>query len=458
MPSNPSISIQFLGAAGTVTGSKHLLKTPELTILVDCGLFQGLKALRLKNWESLPIDPKNINVLLITHAHLDHTGYLPLLVKNGFKGRILMTSPTKDLAEVILRDSAHIQEEDAALANKGNYSKHNPALPLYTEKEVEDVLPLIETVEDNTLISLSDSIQVRFIKNGHILGSCYIELHYNKKSIVFSGDIGREHSELLAAPSPLVNTDFLIMESTYGDKNHPDVKPSEQLAHIISDTVQKHGTILIPSFAVGRTQELMYIINKLKQSNQIPPIPIYVDSPMGADATEIFVKYPSWHKLSANQVEDLCKDIHIIRDSRETHEIIGMRKSKIIIAGSGMVTGGRMLEYLKYYGDDPKHTIILTGYQAEGTRGRALKEGKHEIKIHGRYYQINASIEEISSLSAHGDQSEMLNWIKKATKKPERIFLVHGEIQALQAFKILLEKELQVSVIIPHQGEEINLF
>lgn len=452
-----SVSLQCLGAAKTVTGSKHLLRTPELNILVDCGLFQGAKSLRLKNWEPLPVDVQNIHILLITHAHLDHTGYIPLLVKNGFKGRIFMTPPTRDLAEIILRDSAKIQEEDAERANRHGYSRHTPALPLYTEQDVEEAINYFEVRNDKEWITLSKNIKFRFHKNGHIPGSVFTEIECYGKKILFSGDIGRWKSALLEPPSVIREADYLIMESTYGNRLHNHDIPEELMANVINHTVKKRGNLLIPSFAVGRSQEIMLMINELKEKLKIPDVPLFLDTPMGADATNVLLRYPEWHKLSDHQCRDICNNVTINRDFRGTIEIISRKGSKIIIAGSGMLTGGRILEYLKHNIGDKRNTILLTGYQAEGTRGRALEEGAHEIKMHGKYYPIKAEVEKISSLSAHGDQQEMLTWLKKFEVKPECIFLVHGEPNALETFRVKIKDEIQVEATIPEQYEEHNL-
>jgi metallo-beta-lactamase family protein len=455
---NNQVSIQFLGAAGTVTGSKHLLKTPEKNILIDCGLFQGLKSLRVKNWEPLPVPIEQINLIILTHAHLDHCGYLPLLVKAGYKGEIITTAPTRELVEVILRDSAKIQEEDAEHANKHGYTRHKPAVPLYTLAEVEVALKQLVTRNENEWITISDNIKFRYLRNGHILGSAFIEMICYGKKIVFSGDIGRNKSEIMYPPVKIEEADFLIMESTYGDRLHPLASAKVQLAEVINATIRKKGNIMIPSFAVGRAQELMHIITVLKKEKCIPNVPVYMDSPMGADVLSIMDKYPSWHKLTEKEYTAMCKDITVIRDYHETAKVIRKKGSKIIIAASGMITGGRILAYMKSYAGNKRNTIVLVGYQAEGTRGRVLQEGGHEIKIHGRYYKINADIKTITSLSGHGDQAEMLDWLWQFKKRPEKMFLVHGEPMAQDAFRIKIKDELNVPVEIPQQNEEKVLF
>lgn len=456
---NAKVTLTSIGAAGTVTGSKHLLKTPDLNILIDCGLFQGLKSLRLKNWDGFPVDVKTIDVLLLTHAHLDHCGYIPLLVKKGFRGRILMTAPTADLAEIILKDSAKIQEEDAQKANEGGYSKHKPAAPLYTVNDAEAAIAMFETVDHSVVTELSSHISFQFRKNGHILGSCCIELDCYGKHIIFSGDLGRYNSDFLLPPSSLQGADFVVMESTYGDRLHPTESPSEQLAKVINDTILNHGNVLIPSFAVGRAQEIMHLINELKLNGKIPAsLPVYLDSPMAADATDLLCKYPKWHKLSHEQCMRVCKDIIINRDYHNTKRIISEKGSKVVISASGMLTGGRVLEYLKHYVSNPANTILLIGYQAEGTRGRALQNRAHEVKLHGKFYQIKAQVIEITGLSGHADQGELMQWLKTFQKLPEKIFLVHGEPSALDALRVKIEGELNITAHIQREDEEIVMF
>jgi metallo-beta-lactamase family protein len=451
------MKLQFLGAAGTVTGSKHLLKTSKGNVLIDCGLFQGLKSDRLKNREPFPEPVKDIKYILLTHAHLDHTGYLPLLVKEGFKGQIICTGPTRDLAYIILKDSAHIQEEDAEMANKHGYSKHTPALPLYTQEDVEKTFHLFRTIEELQWMDLFSDFKIRFHRNGHILGSCFIEIASEGKTIVFSGDIGRTQSDMFDAPSPLQKADILIMESTYGDRVHNSVSGMEQLAYIVNKVLHKKGNLLIPSFAVGRAQELMLMLNKLKDQKKIPDIPVYLDTPMGANATEVYLKYRSWHKLSEKECKRFTSSIKVVKDYKQTLKISSLPGSNIIIAASGMLTGGRVLTYLKKYINDERNTILLAGYQANGTRGRALQEGSHELKMQGEYVPVKASIAQINTLSAHGDQIEMLTWITGFTGQPKKIFLVHGEPNALEVFRTKLQTVMESEVVIPKEGQEFNL-
>ncbi len=455
---NPSYSIEFLGAAGTVTGSKHLFKTPAEDYLIDCGLFQGLKPLRLRNREPIPIEMSRLKAVLLTHAHLDHCGALPLLYRQGFRGPIYCTAPTRDLTEVILRDSARIQEEDAAIANKKKYSKHEPALPLYTEDDVEKTLPLIRVVKDGDRTELQKGTSFVFRPNGHILGSCFVELNCPAGTITFSGDVGRQESPLLRKPVAMSKTDYLVMESTYGDRLHPAVDPMDELADIILDTVRRKGNVLIPSFAVGRAQELMHMVNELKKTNRIPDLPVYMDSPMGANATEIFRRYPSWHKLSSADCVSLFEKVTMITNFEDTIGVIETPSPKIVIAASGMLTGGRVLYYLEKYIESKKNTILFTGYQSEGTRGRSLLQGAHEIKMHGTYYPVQAKVSSLSAMSGHGDQREMIEWLSTLPEPPKQVFLVHGEDAAREAFRVKLEATFGWNVLAPSMLDQVTLW
>lgn len=458
MTINNAVSLQFLGAAGTVTGSKYLLKTPSLSLMIDSGLFQGLKALRLMNWEPLGVDIPSINAVILTHAHLDHCGYLPLLGKQGFRGKIYCTAPTRDLAEIILRDSARIQEEDAVNANRYGYTKHKPAVPLYTEEDVENILPMLVVTEADTVTPLSNDISFRFLTNGHILGSAFVEITCYKKRILFSGDLGRPVSTLLREPAKPSPADFVIMESTYGDRLHSELSTDDQLCDVIIDTVHQKGNLLIPSFAVGRAQELMHLLNQLKKNNRIPNLPVYMDSPMGADATSILKKYPAWHKLTDDECNSLFNDVNIIRKFEDTIKVVEQPGPKIIIAASGMLTGGRVLYYLEKYVQSKKNAILFTGYQSEGTRGRAMLSGAYEIKIHGAYLPVRMKVYSLAAMSGHADQKEMIGWLTNITPAPQKIFLVHGENGSREAMRVKLESTLKWNVVLPGIFDEFQLF
>lgn len=453
-----AITLTSLGGAETVTGSKHLLKTPELTILIDCGLFQGVKYLREQNWMPLNTDVSEIDAIILTHAHLDHCGYIPLIVKNGFKGKIYMSGPTKELTKLILLDSAKLQEEDAEKANRHHYTRHNPAKPLYTINDAERSFKQFYVIDENEEIRLSDHISCMFKPCGHIIGACSVKITCFGKIIVFSGDIGRNHSAVLAPPDFFFQADFLVMESTYGDRLHENKDLSDQLEYWINKTLKDRGNIIIPCFAVGRAQEIMYILQELRNENKIPvSIPVVLDSPMAASATEIMVRYSGYTLVDTQKWNDIIEKIYITKDYTETQEIIAEKKSKIIIAGSGMITGGRVLEYLKHYIGDSRNTVLIVGFQAEGTRGRALLNRSHELKMHGKFYEVRAHIAEITGLSAHADQSELIEWVKKYEIPPKQIMLVHGESSALEALRVKIQTDLQVPVKILKKDEEIIL-
>lgn len=453
-----NISIRFLGAAGTVTGSKYLLQAFGKNILVDCGLFQGLKQLRLLNWEKFVIDPETIDLVLLTHGHLDHVGYLPRLVNQGSKAPIWATSPTLDIAKIILEDSAKIQEEDAERANHFGYTKHKKALPLYDLDDVAKTIPFFKRQALDQWIKISDDIQVRFRYNGHIIGATYIEWKLRDKFIVFSGDIGRLNDPLLKSPEGPDQADVLVIESTYGDRIHPS-NTEERLTEIINRSLKRNGTIIIPSFAVERTQTLMYLLWQLRKKNAIPAVPIYMDSPMGRNVLDVFHNNASWHTLPVEGCNEMCDNIIKIKTQDETLRLAADKQSKIIIAGSGMASGGRVLTYFEHYLGDEKATILLAGYQAEGTRGRQLLEGAHEIKLRGKYYKVKATIENIEGLSAHADQAELLHWLSRIKKSPEQIFITHGESLSSVAFKKKISETYRWNAVMPKLNEtfEINM-
>lgn len=444
-----SVTIRFLGGAGTVTGSKYLVQDEHTAVLIDCGLFQGLKSLRLLNREPLSCDVQALNAVILTHAHLDHSGYLPLLVHNGFTGRIFATPPTRALAELILRDSAALQEEEAELANEEGFSRHSPALPLYTTDDVERTLPHFVVRDDNEWVSVVEGVRFRYQRNGHILGSAFVELDWKGCTIVFSGDVGRTESLFLARPQRPQQADILIVESTYGDRLHPEEDTSEVLAGIVRDTYRRGGMLIVPSFAVGRAQELMILLRRLRRSGAIPDMPIYLDSPMGLQATEIMRQFDSWHTLPEDETNALWSDVRMIRKFRETLELLRSDSSCIVIAGSGMATGGRVLHYLKERIEDQRSTVLLAGFQAEGTRGRQLMEGAHEIKMHGAFYRVQARVCAMRSLSAHADQADLLAWMSELKQPPARTFIVHGEPQAADALRVKLHEQLKWEATVP---------
>ncbi|MEB8329891.1 MBL fold metallo-hydrolase [Flavobacteriaceae bacterium KMM 6897] len=452
-----SIKIHFLGAASTVTGSKYYLETPEMNIMIDCGMFQGLKELRLHNWQPLPIKADEIGVVLLTHGHLDHTGYLPRLVKEGFNGKIIATSPTLAITAIILRDSAKIHEEEAEQANKLGYSSHDPAMPFYTKEEADRAIDLFQAEERDQWISLSQNIKYKFRYNGHIIGATFIELKIFEKLFVFSGDIGRNADALLYAPERPDWADFLFVESTYGNRLHPQENVEDIVIDLIQETIHKKGNLIIPSFAVERLQSLLYLLWSLYKKNRIPNIPIFVDSPMGNNVLSVFENYPQWHKLPMSEYRAMCNHVNIITSYKDTWKTIDDPRPKIVIAGSGMVTGGRVLTYLKQLIDEPSTTVVLVGYMAEGTRGRQLLEGAHELKFFGKYHPVKAKIAHLESLSAHADQQELMDWLKDIKNIPEKVFLVHGEPTALDAFRTKIRDAYGWNVHIPKLYDVVEI-
>lgn len=423
-----------MGASGTVTGSKFLVDTGDFKIMLDCGLFQGLKNLRLLNWDYPQVDVETIDTVLLTHGHLDHTGFLPRLVDLGFNGRILGTDPTLDIAAIILRDSGKIQEEEAKRANREGYSKHKPAKPLYDVEQAEKAISRFSTVPEGEWQELHPGIRARFRYNGHILGACFIEVYIRGRMLVFSGDVGRKEDLLMRAPERPENADVLFIESTYGNRVHPKENVKEKLQEIIGHTFGKGGTLIIPSFAVERTQTLMYLLWQLRKENRIPEVPVIMDSPMGTNVLHVFHRHEEWHKLPLDDCTQMCRDIEVVQSFKETQKIISNPNPKIVIAGSGMVTGGRVLSYLQTYLGKPDTSILLAGYQAEGTGGRALLEGAKLLKIYGRKYPVKAEIFNLHALSAHADKEELLDWMGALQQPPEKILVVHGEAAAAASF------------------------
>lgn len=451
------VKIHFLGASGTVTGSKFYLETSEQNIMVDCGMFQGLKELREMNWSPLPIDVTKIDVVLLTHGHLDHTGYLPRLVKAGFKGNIIGTAPTLSITSIILRDSAKIHEEEAKRANSEGYSKHKPAMPFYTMEEAEKAIDQFDPKEKDIWISLSEHIKFRFRYNGHIIGATFIELEIFGKRFVFSGDIGRAEDLLLSPPERPKWVDYLFLESTYGNKLHPKEDVEELLVTLIKRTIENRGNLVIPSFAVERLQSLMYLLWKLYKKNRIPNIPLFIDSPMGNNVLSVFENHPDWHKVPMEECRAMCAHFNIITSYKDTWKTIDDPRPKVVIAGSGMVTGGRVLTYLKQLIDIPSTTVLMVGYQAEGTRGRQLLEGAHEIKLFGKYLPVKAKIEHLESLSAHADQFELLDWLSEIKNFPEKVFLIHGEPLASDVLRVKIKDSYGWKVHIPRLYETLEI-
>lgn len=451
------MKIKFIGGAGTVTGSKTLIETNGIRILIDCGLFQGLKVLRELNWEPLPVLPSSIDYVLLTHGHLDHCGWLPRLVNQGFEGKIFCTRPTKEITKIILADSAKIQEEEAKKANEKHYAKHIVAEPLYTAEQSERVLPLFRVIKPNEEVDLDAEITAVFRPAGHIIGACSIELRAEGKTLVFSGDIGRDNDVLMFPPVKPVNGDYIFIESTYGNRVHPQNDVELELETFINNTIIDGGTVIIPGFAVERAQSIMYLLWKLKNKGRLPDIPYILDTPMGTNVLNVFRENLQWHRLSAEDCDKMSEMFTLVSDYNETQDIIYDEQPKVVIAASGMITGGRVLSYFEHYIGLPKTTVIMVGYQAEGTRGRKLLEGAKEIKIYGSYYPVKAKILEIQGLSAHGDQKDLINWLSALQNKPQKVFLVHGENQPADDLRLKITETYGFNCTVPFMGQEFEI-
>ena len=436
------MKITFLGATRTVTGSKYLIEHHHTKILIDCGLFQGHKELRLRNWEALPVDVSSIHAVILTHAHLDHSGYIPLLVKQGFKGKILCSDATFDLCKILLPDSGRIQEEDADRANRYHYSKHTPALPLYSEKDAIRALSYFHPIGFGVPYTLSDDLHFTFSRSGHILGSALISLSSKTKTIVFSGDLGRPNDPVMVEPAILDHADYIVIESTYGDRLHAAIDPGEELETIVRKTISQGGSVLIPAFAVGRTQSILYYLNRLKSIGLLGDIPIFLDSPMAINVTELLHKYAHEHRLPKKLCDAVCATATYVRSVDDSKKLDHLSMPCILISASGMATGGRVLHHLKYFMGDPKNTILFAGFQAGGTRGDRMVRGEPEIKIHGEYFPLRATVCNLSNISAHADYAETLAWLSHFKKAPKKIFVTHGEAEAADALKDKIIQQL----------------
>ncbi len=452
-----TIKLTFLGAVGTVTGSKYIVETGGKRLLVDCGLFQGYKQLRLRNWAQLPVDPASVDAVLLTHAHLDHSGWLPLLVRHGFRRQILATESTADLCGILLPDSGYLQEQDAEFANRHGFSKHKPALPLYTEKDAHEALKYFAPVPFHTPQELWPGVSARFLRAGHILGAAIIELSCHGTTIVFSGDLGRPNDPTMFAPEPVRDADYLLVESTYGNRKHATANPEDVLAEAIGRTAGRGGTIVIPSFAVGRAQMLLVYLHRLKKARRIPDLPVFLDSPMAINASDIFCAHPEDHKMSAAETRAAFAVAQYVHTPDESKELDRAAMPKVIISASGMATGGRVLHHLKAYGPDRRSLIMFAGYQAGGTRGAKILAGADAVKIHGRYVPIRAEVADLDMLSAHSDADETIGWLGNFAHPPKMTYVVHGEPESADALRLRIADELSWSVAAPEHREQVEL-
>ncbi|MDZ4084230.1 MAG: MBL fold metallo-hydrolase [Bdellovibrionales bacterium] len=451
------MKITFLGATGTVTGSKYLINANGFKCLVDCGLFQGQKELRLRNWADFPISPKEIDAVVLTHAHIDHSGYLPVLKRHGFKGPIYSTSGTHDLCKILLPDAGKLQEEEARYADRKGYSKHKPALPLFTMEDAEDVLKLFTDVEFNREIDLSKELKLKFSPSGHILGSAFVTLKSQNTSVVFSGDLGRPNDLVMKPPAFLKSADYLLIESTYGDRTHPVQDPVDQLADVINRTVKRNGVVIIPAFSVGRSQSFLYAIHLLKSQKRIEDTPVFLNSPMSINTMGVYCDHQPEHKLDPKQCEAMCTVAKYVRTPEESKILNTKPGPMIIISASGMATGGRVVHHLKKFAPDARNTVLLAGYQAAGTRGEALFRGAKTIKIHGEQVVVNAEVACINGFSAHADQSEIMDWLKHFSDKPKMTFITHGEPASAKGLEEKIRHDLKWATRIPEYMEEVEL-
>jgi metallo-beta-lactamase family protein len=462
-------SLTFLGGAGTVTGSKNLVRTPQSSVLVDCGLFQGLRELRRRNWQPLPVSPAEIDTVVVTHAHLDHCGYLPRLVKDGFTGTIRATRETIGLAEIVLRDSAHLLEEEAALANQHGWSKHTPALPLYDAKDVEQCLSHFVELDFDTDAEIAEGVRCRLRNAGHILGSAWAKLTLEgprpsqASTIAFSGDLGRPQHPLLRPPDPFDGADTLVLESTYGDRRHDDLTSASKFEDAVDSTLKRGGTVLIPAFAVDRTEMILHELAGLARRGVLRDVPIYVDSPMALAALDAYSRAIKARRpqflptVSEHGLSELYPPrLHLARTQEESRHIDARNGPQIVISASGMATGGRVLHHLESMLPDPRNTVLIVGYAAAGTRARDLAQGATALKMHGRYVPVRARVVQLSGLSAHADYSEVLDWLGTAPA-PQTTYLVHGEPQASEFMRERITERLRWTVVVPRPGEKVLL-
>jgi metallo-beta-lactamase family protein len=457
--------LTFLGAAQTVTGSKYLVEAGDKRILVDCGLFQGLRELRRRNWDPLPIDPTTIDAVVLTHAHIDHSGYLPRLAAQGFKGRIFCTPGTADLCRIVLPDAGRIQEEDARQANKHGYTRYEKALPLFTEWDAYRAITLLQPVGFSRPVPVVGGVNVEFIKAGHLLGSSFVRMTFPDDSggnVLFGGDLGRYGRPVMPDPSPVETADYLLLESTYGDRLHAPDDHSEQLAEVIRDTARRGGKLIIPAFAIGRVEEVLYWIKRLEDERRIPVMPVFLDSPMAVEALKYYSARfgeldpemrPERRDVSAFATQRF-QEVHSTQQSKD---LMRSKNASIIVSSSGMATGGRVLHHLEEGLPDSRFTVLFVGYQAAGTRGRALVDGAKEVKIHGQMVPVNARIARLDSMSAHADRDEILRWLSGFTTAPKTTFLVHGEPEPMASLKGTIEQGLGWNLATPTYQERVEI-
>ena len=451
------MKITFAGAAGTVTGSRYVVQHEGNRLLVDCGLFQGFKTLRLRNWTKFPVSFASIHAVIITHAHLDHSGYVPVMVRDGYAGPIFASKATRDLCGILLPDSGYLQEEEARYANRHGTSRHAPALPLYTKADAVTSLDSIKGVAMDKPWQVMPGIEARLRYAGHLLGAGMVELATGRGSIVFSGDLGRPHDSILKAPAQIRRADYLVVESTYGNRHHKAVDSEAELGQIIRETAKRGGITIVPAFAVGRAQTLMYAIHRLKVRREIPDLPVYLNSPMAADATSIYARNAALHHLTNEECHAMCTAAKIVNSVEESMALNVLKAPAVIIAASGMATGGRVLHHLIAYASEPRHSIVFSGYQAGGTRGASIVGGAESVKIFGQLVPIRAEVHQLDGYSAHADADEIMAWLKGFERPPRRVFITHGELEAADALRKRIQDELGWKSHAPDHMETVNL-
>jgi metallo-beta-lactamase family protein len=451
------MQLTFLGGTGTVTGSKYLLQHEGRRLLVDCGLFQGLKQLRLRNWDSFPVPASQIDAIVLTHAHLDHSGFIPRLVQLGFRGSVHCTAATRDLCGLLLPDSGRLLEEEAEYANRHGFSRHRPALPLYTEQDAQAALERFVPREVGQGFEPIPGVRVLLRPAGHLLGAASVRVEWERRSLLFSGDLGRSQDLLMNPPAPPEAADWVVIESTYGDRSHAGVDALTVMADVINRTAARGGVIVIPAFAIGRAQTLLYGIHLLKQQHRIPEIPAFLNSPMAADATLIYQRHHSEHRLTPEQCRAMGSAAHIVNSVEESKRLNELRMPAVIVSASGMASGGRVLHHLKAFAPDPRNSILFAGYQAAGTRGAAIVGGAATVKIHGQHVPIRAEVAQIDSLSAHADRDELLSWIGALPAAPQRVFVTHGEPAPADALRQAIEERHGWPSSVPEHRDVVEL-
>ncbi|MBA3548486.1 MAG: MBL fold metallo-hydrolase [Nannocystis sp.] len=450
------LALTFLGATGTVTGSKYLLDTGRVQVLLDCGLFQGFKQLRLRNWQELPISTRALDAVVLTHAHIDHSGYLPVLARAGYRGAVYCTPSTAALCRILLPDAGRLQELDAEYANKKGYSRHHPALPLYTADDATRALELLRPVEFDERFALPGGLHATFTRAGHILGAASVCVEASGSRVLFSGDLGRSEDLLMNPPAPRPDAETVVMESTYGDRLHDQVDPTNALGEAIGRTIARGGTVLIPAFSVGRTQAILVLLHRLRAAGRLPNVPLYVDSPMAIAVTELYARRARDHRLDRATFEPAFAAAEYARETEDSKAIDRREQPSIVISASGMATGGRIVHHLKRFAPQHENMIVLAGYQAAGTRGAALAAGASQLKIHGEYVPVRAEVALLESLSAHADQRELLAWLGSGAP-PRQIFLVHGEPAAADTLRVKIREQLGWESVVPDYRDTVHL-